>query len=239
MNNQVPIEWLPVETLSEIFLYCLPETHPPRPILSDAPVILCRVCRLWRDLALSTPDLWCSLFLDQKYFQKYGSKPLELWMVRSHMVPFTFWMDFYSNCIYETIHQATETLITRMHRWKEIVFISDSKYSFDPILAPMIRHLIKEIPFSLKCLRFCYQTEHNQAVDSSNPMHNYNSEAITSRRVYFDQFARTEKIYSCNISFLELCTSASFVPPRLLRIMPSLLRLKVRTESVEKETIKI
>ncbi|KAJ6490751.1 hypothetical protein C8R47DRAFT_458407 [Mycena vitilis] len=60
----------PPEILAEIFLHCLPEAHEamspsgvPSPSLMAAP-LLCVICRRWRDVAVTTPALWRSLYID-------------------------------------------------------------------------------------------------------------------------------------------------------------------------------
>jgi len=52
---------LPSELLGEIFLRCLPQTNYVTPSLDECPIVLTRVCRHWRAVALSTPRLWASL----------------------------------------------------------------------------------------------------------------------------------------------------------------------------------
>ncbi|KAF7363894.1 hypothetical protein MSAN_01047400 [Mycena sanguinolenta] len=55
----------PPETLAEIFLFCLPfhrGGHPIIPNPNEAPLVLCAVCRQWRNIALDTPYLWRSLY---------------------------------------------------------------------------------------------------------------------------------------------------------------------------------
>ncbi|KAF6746880.1 hypothetical protein DFP72DRAFT_822436, partial [Ephemerocybe angulata] len=56
-----PIRRLPKELLLEIFILCLPDRH--QPVLSEwkAPLLLTRVCKPWRILAMSAPVLWSSL----------------------------------------------------------------------------------------------------------------------------------------------------------------------------------
>ncbi|KAJ7693809.1 hypothetical protein B0H17DRAFT_1199503 [Mycena rosella] len=62
-----PILTLPPEITSEIFLHSLPTSYGdcernaanPR----EAPMLLCYVCRTWREIALSTPALWTTIDL--------------------------------------------------------------------------------------------------------------------------------------------------------------------------------
>ncbi|KAG1837737.1 hypothetical protein C8R48DRAFT_581809, partial [Suillus tomentosus] len=50
---------LPTEVLSHIFSYCLPETRLLlSPSTLKAPMLLTRICRRWREVAVGTPELW-------------------------------------------------------------------------------------------------------------------------------------------------------------------------------------
>ncbi|KAJ3921069.1 hypothetical protein F5877DRAFT_76581 [Lentinula edodes] len=53
---------LPVEILTDIFLYCLLTIHdvPPPRLTDQAPLLLVAVCREWRLIVLNTPRLWSS-----------------------------------------------------------------------------------------------------------------------------------------------------------------------------------
>ncbi|KAJ6458625.1 hypothetical protein C8R47DRAFT_995027, partial [Mycena vitilis] len=52
-----PVLTLPLEITSEIFIYCLPDKIA-RVMLNEAPFVLLKICRQWREIALSTPKLW-------------------------------------------------------------------------------------------------------------------------------------------------------------------------------------
>ncbi|KAJ6531150.1 hypothetical protein B0H19DRAFT_1273368 [Mycena capillaripes] len=45
-------------------MHCLPDHDFITPHPTEAPLILCSICHRWREVALSTPGLWSSLFLD-------------------------------------------------------------------------------------------------------------------------------------------------------------------------------
>ncbi|KAJ6615600.1 hypothetical protein B0H10DRAFT_2040144 [Mycena sp. CBHHK59/15] len=60
-----PILTLPNEITSEIFMHRVALSPPDEPtIRSFSPVLLLSICRAWRDIALSTPALWTTLYLD-------------------------------------------------------------------------------------------------------------------------------------------------------------------------------
>jgi hypothetical protein len=58
-----PIRKLPDYVLSEIFISCLPHDHDAVMSIRAMPLLFTRVCRHWRDLALSTVSLWSSLHI--------------------------------------------------------------------------------------------------------------------------------------------------------------------------------
>lgn len=62
-----PIHRLPTEILSEIFLYCLPEDEHLMYASRRAPMLLTRICRRWREVAVGLPMLWCRLQLEFWY----------------------------------------------------------------------------------------------------------------------------------------------------------------------------
>ncbi|KAG1868302.1 hypothetical protein DFJ58DRAFT_911450 [Suillus subalutaceus] len=62
-----PISRLPTEILSEIFLYCLPDDEYLTYASGQAPMLLTRICRQWREVAVGLPMLWCRLQLEFWY----------------------------------------------------------------------------------------------------------------------------------------------------------------------------
>ncbi|THU90903.1 hypothetical protein K435DRAFT_569468, partial [Dendrothele bispora CBS 962.96] len=58
-----PFRRLSPEILSEIFVRCLPSNHLPTRSTTEAPLVLLCICKKWRQVALSTPRLWCSLHI--------------------------------------------------------------------------------------------------------------------------------------------------------------------------------
>ncbi|EKM75403.1 hypothetical protein AGABI1DRAFT_46506, partial [Agaricus bisporus var. burnettii JB137-S8] len=58
-----PIRRLIPEILQEIFWLCLPVAHNSVLSAEEAPLLLGQVCHRWRQVAYSTPKLWCSLHI--------------------------------------------------------------------------------------------------------------------------------------------------------------------------------
>ncbi|KAI5122522.1 hypothetical protein M0805_005250 [Coniferiporia weirii] len=83
-----PIQRLPPELLSMIFWHAIPRRSEfVEPSVHAAPILLCRVCKQWRDLAERTPELWSSisLFLLRPY--AIASQAYEKWISRSGSCP--------------------------------------------------------------------------------------------------------------------------------------------------------
>ncbi|KAK7043194.1 hypothetical protein VNI00_008548 [Paramarasmius palmivorus] len=58
-----PIRQVPIDILRGIFLQCMPETGFPACRALEAPLVFTGVCRLWREVAISTPTLWNRMYI--------------------------------------------------------------------------------------------------------------------------------------------------------------------------------
>ncbi|KAL0568736.1 hypothetical protein V5O48_013245 [Marasmius crinis-equi] len=56
-----PMRRMPNDILREIFVRCLPIDALPARDLLEAPLLLTTICRLWREVAITTPTLWNSI----------------------------------------------------------------------------------------------------------------------------------------------------------------------------------
>ncbi|KAE9388743.1 hypothetical protein BT96DRAFT_835814, partial [Gymnopus androsaceus JB14] len=81
-----PMRRLPKETLSEIFIRCLPEDRYAVRSVAEAPLLLTAVSREWRQAAIGTPALWSSLHL-------YLPSELSSQTVHERIIGSTLWLD--------------------------------------------------------------------------------------------------------------------------------------------------
>ncbi|KAG1874353.1 hypothetical protein F4604DRAFT_2009721 [Suillus subluteus] len=83
-----PLWRLPTEVLSHIFVHCLPEDKYLSPASKLAPVLLTKICRRWREVAVGTPSLWCRLNVPYD-LRRQEELPfcLDLWLKRSRGRP--------------------------------------------------------------------------------------------------------------------------------------------------------
>ncbi|KAF7375523.1 F-box domain-containing protein [Mycena sanguinolenta] len=111
-----PVLSLPVETTTEIFRRCIPAQSNLGKSSSEAPWVLAQVCRRWRQIALSTPHLWQSLFF------RDGEAPIELlhlWLSRSGRLPLK--LDL-ASVDPSRAASLMETSLLHCHRWQDVKF---------------------------------------------------------------------------------------------------------------------
>ncbi|KAK7049126.1 hypothetical protein R3P38DRAFT_1886112 [Favolaschia claudopus] len=86
-----PMALLPLELQSKIFLHCLCPAEEDgiarTPDPKAAPMLLLSVCQLWRDIALSTPELWNHLRMESSPSRANDSLFHGIWLKRSQSFP--------------------------------------------------------------------------------------------------------------------------------------------------------
>lgn len=85
-----PARRIPPEILGEVFYHCLSKTPYITPRDVESPMVLARVCRHWREVAISTPRLWSSLsiYLHRTACKAYR-RGCESWLGRAKSVSLT------------------------------------------------------------------------------------------------------------------------------------------------------
>ncbi|KAJ7186482.1 hypothetical protein C8R46DRAFT_1341889 [Mycena filopes] len=108
---------LPPEIVAKIFIAFLP-VYPDFPPLSGAlsPLFLCRICRRWREIALSTPQLWSAIAIAVGRNPTAHLELLETWLARSGNCPLSFRL---SDAAKRPHH--LQTALLHLHRWQYIV----------------------------------------------------------------------------------------------------------------------
>ncbi|KAF8207493.1 hypothetical protein K438DRAFT_364894 [Mycena galopus ATCC 62051] len=81
-----PILTVPNEITSRIFVACLPSEGLVRPSSHAAPLLLAQICGHWRDIALSTCQIWASIDLESFRSGK-TRRLLKTWLSRAKKYP--------------------------------------------------------------------------------------------------------------------------------------------------------
>ncbi|KAJ6502103.1 hypothetical protein C8R45DRAFT_609698 [Mycena sanguinolenta] len=116
---------LPPEILAEIFTFCLPfddeSPLPMTPNVDEAPIVLCAVCRQWRIIALSTPQLWRSIFFEVRDYSASGALYVEFcrkWLSRARSAPLHLSLDTFMPG--DSFRSLVELVIGLSEQWQDI-----------------------------------------------------------------------------------------------------------------------
>jgi hypothetical protein len=120
-----PIRRVPVEILQSIFLACLPEGFVEADPY-DAPLLLCQICKYWRDVALTLPLLWASFKVLR--FSTGTCSPdfplAELWLERSKSMPLSICLPVDTNrgCNPrpDDVQSFINLFFQHLSRWKSV-----------------------------------------------------------------------------------------------------------------------
>ncbi|TDL13418.1 hypothetical protein BD410DRAFT_810566, partial [Rickenella mellea] len=135
------IHSLPNEILLEIFRECIPKTAQDRSIrnASQAPLLLGRVCRLWRLLSLSSSALWSNLTIVwTEDDRKKDLKATKVWLLRSESHPLTIHVDVArARCHSPRFSKVLVLVAAQASRWKEISIARLPHQYHNILLAPL------------------------------------------------------------------------------------------------------
>jgi hypothetical protein len=108
-----PIENLFPEILGEIFVACLPAHPGPR--MSEAPLLLCRICSGWRKVALSTPLLWSFISVARRKDHP-DEEIFKAWLTRSKACPLSIDIRLFGEADFDVM----DSLIPYSQRWRHL-----------------------------------------------------------------------------------------------------------------------
>ncbi|KAJ7685663.1 hypothetical protein DFH06DRAFT_1463649 [Mycena polygramma] len=116
---------VPPEILAEIFCHCLPDDEEYITPDLITPLILCWICRQWRELALSTPRLWSSLCLDFDLMIQRGAYETDFWrtwLSRAGGTPLSVILRSSQHVPAGPIDLLLKTVIGLSQQWRRIEF---------------------------------------------------------------------------------------------------------------------
>jgi hypothetical protein len=132
INARVPLLQLPPEITSEIFSIIYLADYSWDRIrrssissISKTPLLFGQICRVWREIAWSTPGLWCSLQLD---LDQHKTDPLLLdqWLGRSCWLPLYICVSLADEEYDPSLAAIMESVAVHSERWRNIYFILPS-----------------------------------------------------------------------------------------------------------------
>ena len=142
-----PVRKLPPEVLAEIFRRCLPEPHIQKsPDRRLTLLLLTQICRKWRDITLSTPDLWASLNMElNDSNMSHCVSVMTRWFSRAHGYPLS--LDILGIRIWSNwnLQRLAETIVPLCSRLQDLtLYITSMFFDILPQIQatfPMLRSL--------------------------------------------------------------------------------------------------
>ena len=161
-SNTAPIHRLPPELLGIIFWFSVPRTSEfVKPSINTAPLLLCRVCRYWRDLAERTPELWSSISFNAFRPYDLAEQAFERWIAHSGNVPLLVKVVVLSKSAYtdgrpvgfgqpHPLLSFIHSLARQSYRWLVADIAVPGKFmsSLLDVEAPILRRLILSDPLA-------------------------------------------------------------------------------------------
>ncbi|KAJ6502114.1 hypothetical protein C8R45DRAFT_776809, partial [Mycena sanguinolenta] len=160
---------LPNELLGEIFIHCLRQRKPlgkfgsPEKLNpNDAPLVLCAVCRRWRNIVFTTPGMWGSLSIQQNsVLSDSGADYAEFcrtWLSRAGTTPLLIEFEAYVED--ERVLSLLEIIGGLAQQWRGVWLTLDSELTKALRLPkagkfPFLEHLALSSSFSELSLSFC------------------------------------------------------------------------------------
>ncbi|KAF7348209.1 hypothetical protein MSAN_01774100 [Mycena sanguinolenta] len=149
-----PMRRIPQDVLLEIFFACLPTEHNALIDPGEAPLVLGRICRHWREVAYTTPMLWSSIHIPSlDYLQTPADilsrfeQSIVAWLERSDLCPLS--VSFFDQPRYTDLpegHPLILQLLSVSRRLRHLELAGNGQF-FDPLLRlgsedlPLLRRL--------------------------------------------------------------------------------------------------
>ncbi|KAG2039656.1 hypothetical protein BDR03DRAFT_998554 [Suillus americanus] len=208
---------LPAEILSQIFIHCLPIGPHLSPASEAAPMLLTRICRQWREVAVDMPTLWHRLSVGEDW--QRAAFCYEAWLKRSRGRPLSLELQCHENN-WTGLRSLLQPYMNQ---------VSSLSLDFDPnVLQPEVMILdflaLEELTIVLG-----FPTPKFAIIQCiSQPPCTLRS--LTAMGVFFDkEYASTFNPawdHLTNIQ-IDLCDPSTF--PQMLRLCPNLSSLTIYT----------
>ncbi|KAL5532259.1 hypothetical protein ACEPAF_5828 [Sanghuangporus sanghuang] len=139
------MESMPVEILCDIFLEVVKDRNIRTHRYAPNPLYISHVCRRWRDVALSSRELWS--YLEMKLEDSYGYRPMrstqsafwspaveifDTWLLRTDSCPLNYRLIVgevtpSNEPLYRAANHMILALLSQQHRWRNVEIRWDDK----------------------------------------------------------------------------------------------------------------
>ncbi|KAJ7882302.1 hypothetical protein B0H13DRAFT_1629547 [Mycena leptocephala] len=142
-SYKYPVLQLPNEIVAEIFMHFLP-IYPLCPPFAGllSPTVLTHICRKWRDIALTTPDLWRAISLSDRRGTSITPADLSEVLSRSGCCPLSIAMDDNDYEFLVTLEDVFSAVVAHRERWQYLqLYICLSDFPTIKGKLPLLHHV--------------------------------------------------------------------------------------------------
>ncbi|KAG1836748.1 hypothetical protein DFJ58DRAFT_162932 [Suillus subalutaceus] len=208
---------LPAEVLSQIFAHCLPIGHRLSPASEAVPMLLTRICRRWREVAVDMPSLWHRLSVGKDWQRRAFC--YEAWLKRSRGRPLSLELPCHKNNWTEL-----QSLLQPYINQVSSLSLNFDRNAFQPEVMISDFLALEELTISLDCnnlvaavIRFLSQPP-------------CTLRSLTVMGVFFDmEYASTCNPAWAHLTNIQIDLDEPSAFPQLLRLCPSLSSLTIYT----------
>ncbi|KAG1889243.1 hypothetical protein F4604DRAFT_1644245 [Suillus subluteus] len=214
---------LPTEVLSQIFSHCLPIEHRLSPASKAAPMLLTRICRRWREIAVDMPSLWHRLSVGKDW--QRAAFCYEAWLKRSRGRPLSLEFQCYKND-WTKLRNLLQPYIKQ---------VSSLSVNFDCNGLPEPEVIISDFLALEELTIPTYNGTTFIHVISQPPC---TLCSLTATGVFFDmEYASTVNPAWAHLTNIQIDLDEQSALPQLLRLCPSLSSLTLSTYFIAMETL--
>ncbi|KAL0955028.1 hypothetical protein HGRIS_003947 [Hohenbuehelia grisea] len=199
-KSSITIDQLPGEILDHIFALSLPTKKDPNtfnPDLKKSPLLLGRVCRVWRERSLANHHLWTAIHVvvapQDRESQHLDSRceGISAWLGRSGSLPLSIILESSTQQADEALIPLLETVMPFAPRWKHFLV------SFDTSSLQVFDHLSVDHSFSrLESLVIKYQWKFPNLLEDNFQLWSFHNARILTNAPCL----RSVSLYHCTAS---------------------------------------
>jgi hypothetical protein len=215
---------LPTEVISQIFVHCLPKHHHLWPSSKLAPMLLTRICRRWREVAVGLPTLWCRLRLDAEGVHDRHWQLIafcyDSWLRRSQGLPLSLEVWCYTD-------NSTTKLRRLIQPYTNQISSLSIRFSLD---ADKPEYMLTDLPALQELTIGAYDRSAIPAIAQSVSRLSFTMRGlkITWPVFHLEDFFAFNPLLA-HLTNLEVAVSQMDVVPHLLHLCPNLSSLTIRS----------
>ncbi|KAG2040366.1 hypothetical protein BDR03DRAFT_916046 [Suillus americanus] len=217
---------LPTEILSQIFTHCLPTRCNLSPASKAVPMLLTRICRRWREVAVDMPSLWQRLYVGGDW--QRAAFCYESWLKRSRGRPLSLELQCHKNNWTE-LRSLLQPYINQVSSLSLDVYqnVPQLEVTISDFLALEELNMILDWSSSESCI----------AQSISQPPCTLRNLTVTGGAFFDMEYSSTFNPAWAHLTNIRIALHEPSAFPQLLRLCPGLSSLTISTSFTAMEAL--